>query len=276
MANVWLITGASRGLGLEIARSALAAGHTVVATSRSLEDVKSAFEAERGDVHTYALDITDNDAAISVTKAVTDRFGRIDVLVNNAGQALLGWFETISTEHVRRQFDINVFGTMNVTRAVVPHMRARRSGLLVTISSVNGLLSHPGGSVYASSKFAIEGWIEGFAQELAPLGVRSLIVEPGMLRTDFLDNRSANHGDINIADYTDAVRQFRSFIAEANHNQPGDPAMLASTIVALASAGDPPARFVFGEDARTWVEEKLEKLKAELEYSSAPTSVLSH
>lgn len=272
MAKVWLITGASRGLGLEIARSALAAGHTVVATSRSVEDVKSEFEAERGDVHTYALDIMDNDAAVSVIKAVTDRFGGIDVLVNNAGQAQLGWFETISAEHIRRQFDVNVFGTMNITRAVVPHMRTRRSGLLVTISSVNGLLSHPGGSVYASSKFAIEGWIEGFAQELAPLGIRSLIVEPGMLRTDFLDNRSANHGDIDISDYTDAVRQFRSFIAEANHNQPGDPAMLASKIVTLASAGDPPARFVFGEDARAWVAEKLEKLKAELEYSSELTS----
>lgn len=266
MARNWLVTGASRGLGMEIARAALAAGEAVVATARSVNDVTEALGPSRG-LHALALDITDERAAVAVAQETVDLFGTIDVLVNNAGHAQLGWFETISSEQVRRQFEVNVFGTMNITRAVTPHMRARQSGLIITMSSVNGLLANPGGSIYASSKFAIEGWIEGFSQELEPLNIKSMVVEPGMLRTDFLDDKSAAHGDIEVLDYAEAPRQFRSFIAAANHNQPGDPAMLAEQIVTLGMSIKPPARFVFGDDAQEWATDKVNRLKMEIEQS---------
>lgn len=263
MAGVWFITGASRGLGKEIAGAALDAGETVVATGRSADDIRQALGTSSR-LHALVLDITDEGAAIDVARHVVERHGRIDVLVNNAGQAQLGWFETISSAHVRRQFEVNVFGTMNVTRAVAPYLRARRSGRIVTISSVNGLLANPGGSIYASSKFAVEGWIEGFAQELAPFGIESMVVEPGMLRTDFLDDRSAAHGDVEIEDYAEAIEQFRAFIAGANHNQPGDPAALAARIVALATADALPARLVYGDDAQEWAADKVDRLKADI------------
>ena len=268
MSITWLITGAGRGLGLEIARAAIDAGETVVATARDAKEVTAALGADHDRLHALSLDITDGDAAARVVADAGERVGGIDVLVNNAGQAQLGWFETISDAHVRRQFEVNLFGTMNVTRAAAAHMRGRRRGLIVTISSVNGLLSNPGGSIYASSKFAIEGWMEGFAQELAPLGVRSLLIEPGMLRTDFLDDRSAAHGDIDIPDYAEALSQFRAFIAGANHNQPGDPKALAACIVRLVELDEPPARFVFGDDALEWSNGKVNQLKAEIAWSA--------
>ncbi len=245
MAKVWMVTGASRGLGREIARAALDAGETVVATARSADALLEAFGGGNDRLHTLALDITDPEAAKSVAGEIVERFGMIDVLVNNAGYAELGFFETFTDEAVRRQFDVNLFGTMNVARAVVTHMRKRRSGLIVTVSSVSGLVSNAGGAVYSSSKFAIEGWMEGFAQELAPLGVRSLLVEPGMLRTDFMDEKSASFGGIEITNYADAIAQYRAFIDGANGNQPGDPNKLAARIVELASQNETPSRLVF-------------------------------
>ncbi|MFV3075656.1 SDR family oxidoreductase [Niveispirillum fermenti] len=212
MGKIWLVTGASRGLGREIVRAALDAGDTVVATARSADAMRDAFGGKPDRLHPLALDITDADAANAVAIETTERFGAIDVLVNNAGYAELGFFETFTDEAVRRQFEVNLFGTMNVARAVVPQMRAQRSGLIVTISSVSGLVSNGGGAVYSASKFAVEGWMEGFAQELAPLGVRSLLVEPGMLRTDFMDQKSARFGSIDIPDYAEAIAQYRAFV----------------------------------------------------------------
>ncbi|WP_157220893.1 SDR family NAD(P)-dependent oxidoreductase [Flavisphingomonas formosensis] len=267
MGKVWLVTGASRGLGYEIARAALAAGETVVATARSVEAARDAFGSDQDRLHVLPLDITDSGAAKAAADKTVERFGTIDVLVNNAGYAELGFFETFTDAAVRHQFEVNLFGTMNVARAVTPHMRARRSGLIVTISSVSGLVSNAGGAVYSASKFAIEGWMEGFAQELAPLGVRSLLVEPGMLRTDFMDGKSAGFGSIDIPDYAEAVAQYRSFVYGANGNQPGDPKLLAARIVALASQGDPPSRLVFGDDARRWASAKADQLRAEITQS---------
>jgi NAD(P)-dependent dehydrogenase (short-subunit alcohol dehydrogenase family) len=157
---------------------------------------------------------------------------------------------------------------MNVTRAVVPHMRAGRSGLIVTISSVSGLVSSAGGAVYSASKFALEGWMEGFAQELAPLGIHSFLVEPGMLRTDFLDQRSASFGSIDIPDYAEAIAQYRAFLDEANGNQPNDPGLLAVRIVALASQAEMPSRLVFGDDARQWASAKIDRLRQEITESA--------
>lgn len=267
--KTWLITGASRGLGREIALHALNAGHTVIATARSRADLAGLQAAPAGTLHLVELDITDQasiDRAVAQAAACA---GAIDVLVNNAGQAQLGYFEMVSERAARRQFDVNVFGPMAVTRAVLPGMRAARSGLIVTISSASGLVSNAGGTLYSASKFAVEGWIEGLAEELAPFGVRSLVVEPGMMRTDFLDSRSARHGDIPVADYEKAAAGFEAYIAGANHRQANDPADLAAHIVALASGSTVPARFLFGADAQEWVAQKLERLQAELEQSAA-------
>lgn len=268
MGKVWLVTGASRGLGREIARAALTAGETVVATARSADAARDACGGDHVRLHALALDITDADAANAVVAETIARCGAIDVLVNNAGYAELGFFETFTDAAVRRQFEVNVFGTMNVARAVAPHMRKRRSGLIVTISSVSGLVSSGGGAVYSASKFAVEGWMEGFAQELAPLGVRSLVVEPGMLRTDFMDGKSANFGSIDIPDYADAEAQYRAFVNEANGNQPGDPKLLATRIVALASQDEVPSRLIFGDDARQWAAAKVEQLRQEIARSA--------
>ncbi|WP_226584543.1 SDR family NAD(P)-dependent oxidoreductase [Acuticoccus sediminis] len=269
MAQVWLVTGASRGLGREIARAALEAGETVVATARSADAVRDACGGQHDRLHALALDITDAEAACSVAAETTERFGAIDVLVNNAGYAELGFFETFTDAAVRRQFEVNLFGTMNVARAIAPHMRERRSGLIVTISSFSGLVSSGGGAVYSASKFAVEGWMEGFAQELAPLGIRSLLVEPGMLRTDFMDQKSASFGSIHIPDYAEAVAQYRSFVNGANGNQPGDPKRLAAQIVMLASQGEVPSRLIFGDDARQWAGAKVDQLRQEIAQSAA-------
>jgi len=268
MNKVWLITGASRGLGWHIAKAALEAGDIVVATARRTEGLIDSLAGHGERLHAVALDVTDRDAAVRATGEAIARVGRIDVLVNNAGQARLGWFETINADDVSQQFEINLFGAMHVTRAVLPHLRARRSGLVVTISSVNGLVSNPGGSVYSASKFALEGWMEGLAQELEPLGIKTLTVEPGMMRTDFLDASSARHGDIDIPDYAEAVAQFQAFIRDANHRQPGDPAALAARIVEMAAMPSVPPRFVFGDDALAWTAHKLGQLKAQLDRSS--------
>jgi NAD(P)-dependent dehydrogenase (short-subunit alcohol dehydrogenase family) len=268
MGKIWLVTGASRGLGREIARAALGAGETVVATARSADEVRDAFGGEHDRLHALELEITDAQAASAVAAETSRRFGAIDVLVNNAGYAELGFFETFTDAAVRRQFEVNLFGTMSVTRAVVPYMRARRSGLIVTISSVSGLVSNGGGAVYSASKFAIEGWMEGFAEELAPLGVRSLLVEPGMLRTDFMDGKSASFGSIDIPDYAEAIAQYRAFVDEANGNQPNDPKLLAARIVTLASQDEVPSRLVFGDDARQWAGAKLDQLRQEIARSA--------
>ncbi|CAN7629876.1 SDR family NAD(P)-dependent oxidoreductase [Neorhizobium sp. LjRoot104] len=267
MGKVWLVTGASRGLGREIARAALDAGETVVATARSADAVIDAFGSEHDRLHAIALDITDAEAAHSVAAKTCKRFGAIDVLVNNAGYAELGFFETFTDAAVRRQFEVNLFGTMNVARAVAPHMRERRSGLLVTISSVSGLVSSGGGSVYSASKFAVEGWMEGLAQELAPFGIRSLLVEPGMLRTDFMDGKSASFGSIDIPDYAEASAQYRAFVDAANGNQPGDPKLLAAQIVGLVSQAKTPSRLIFGDDARQWAATKVDQLRQEIAQS---------
>lgn len=267
MGKVWLVTGASRGLGREISCAALDAGETVVATARSADAVRDACGGEHDRLLAVALDITDAEVANSVAAETVRRFGAIDVLVNNAGYAELGFFETFTDAAVRRQFEVNLFGTMNVARAVAPYMRARRSGLIVTISSVSGLVSNGGGAVYSASKFAVEGWMEGFAQELAPFGVRSLLVEPGMLRTDFMDPKSASFGSIDIPDYAEAIAQYRSFVDAANGNQPGDPTRLAARIVTLASQGKTPSRLVFGDDARQWAGAKVDQLRQQIAQS---------
>jgi NAD(P)-dependent dehydrogenase (short-subunit alcohol dehydrogenase family) len=267
MAKSWFVTGAGRGLGLDIARAALRAGDNVFASSRTVNGLDETLGPNSDHLQSAPLDVADQRAAVRAARQAVERFGRIDVLVNNAAQAQLGWFETVEASEIRRNFEVNVFGAMNVARAVLPHMREERSGLLVTISSVAGLVANKGGSVYSATKFAIEGWIEGLAEEVAPLGIKSLVIEPGMMRTDLLDGRSMKLGSIGIADYAEAMAQFRSFIEGSNHQQPNDPAKLAAVIVQLASLPMPPERFVFGDDALEWASAKVGRLRSDIEAS---------
>lgn len=267
--KVWFITGAGRGLGYLLARDALRAGDKVVATSRTVDRLAERLSSHDDGLLVLPLDVTDARAALDAHDAAIEAFERIDILVNNAGRAQLGWFETIQDEDVRRQFEINLFGAMNVARAVLPTMRRQRAGLVVTISSVNGLVSNPGGSVYSASKFALEGWMEGLAQEIAPLGIRSLIVEPGMMRTNFLDPSSARQGDVDIEDYAEAVADFQTFIAQANGAQQNHPEELAALIVSEASSSEPVRRLLFGADAHEWASAKCQQLAAEIDASSA-------
>lgn len=234
-----------------------------MATARSADAVRDACGGEHDRLHALALDITDAEAAHSVAAESAERFGAIDVLVNNAGYAELGFFETFTDAAVRRQFEVNLFGTMNVARAVAPTC-VRVAQASSSPSRRSAGWSPTAGAIYSASKFAVEGWMEGFAQELAPLGVRSLLVEPGMLRTDFMDGKSASFGSIDIPDYAEAISQYRAFVDGANGNQPGDPKLLAARIVVLASQDEVPARLVFGDDARQWASAKIDQLRQEI------------
>lgn len=262
--KTWLITGASRGLGLAFARAVLNAGHNVVATGRKPEVISKALgQSDR--LLAVRLDVTSEPDARTVAADAVARFGSLDVVVNNAGYGQLGWFENTSDRQVRDQFETNVFGAMNVTRAVLPIMRKQKSGYVVTISSVAGIMSPAGGAVYAASKFAVEGWMEGLTKELQPLGIHATTVEPGFFKTDFLDSTSTVYADGGIADYAEAEKQFRDWHDNMNHQQVGDPAKLAAVLLKFAELDAPPARFAAGSDAIGVVLDEAEKLRAQAE-----------
>lgn len=265
MSRVWLITGAGRGLGAEIAKAALAAGDRVVATGRSREQVEKTFAGEGERVLSLALDVTDAAQAGSAVAAAVERFGRIDVLVNNAGYGLMGMFEENPPEAIERQYATNVFGLMHVTRAVLPVMRRQRSGRIFNITSIGGLRGVAGWSAYCSTKFAVEGFSESLAPELAPFGIQVTAVEPGAFRTDFLDPSSVQHGWTVIDDYAELSAEHRSTWGERNHQQAGDPAKLGAALVTLASAEHQPIHWVVGTDAVTWATGKIAALSEELE-----------
>jgi NAD(P)-dependent dehydrogenase (short-subunit alcohol dehydrogenase family) len=252
MSNTWFITGASRGLGADIAKAALAAGHRVVATGRRVEAVQAAVGDAGDDLLVVPLDVTQPEQVTAAVQAAVDRFGRIDVLVNNAGYGHLGVFEQTTPEEIRAQYDTNVFGLMNVTRAVAPLMRTQRGGRIFNISSVGGLKGVFGGSVYNSSKFAVEGFSQSIAEELASFGVHVTTVAPGFFRTDFLDPSSASYTDNAIPDYEQPLQAFLEFHHGRNRTQAGDPAKLGEVLVLLAEVDDPPVSFVAGSDAVEW------------------------
>jgi len=262
--KVWFITGASRGFGAETARAALARGDRVIATARRPETV----EAELGrhqNLLALALDVNDEAQAFAAADAAIARFGRIDVLVNNAGYGLLGAVEEASTEEVERQFATNVFGLLKVTRAVLPHMRRARRGHVISISSIGGYAAYPGWGVYGATKFALEGLSEALSHELAPLGVHATVVEPGFFRTDFLDQSSLTKVTHEIEDYAPTVGTMRSVMAGANHKQPGDPRKLAHALLTLADAEKPPVRLPLGTDTIDKILEKNRFVEGELE-----------
>jgi NAD(P)-dependent dehydrogenase (short-subunit alcohol dehydrogenase family) len=262
--RVWFITGASRGLGALIARAALADGNAVVAAGRNAAAITERL-GESDALLPVALDVTDEAQAKAAVEAALAKFGRIDVLVNNAGFGLLAAVEESSDADVRRMYDTNVFGLLNVTRAVLPVMRAQRSGHVVNMSSIGGYRAGAGFGVYSSTKFAVEGITESLHAELKPLGIHATVVEPGYFRTDFLDASSLVVGKQIIADYDETSGNVRRFAVGMNHNQPGDPEKLATALVTLADAETPPLRLPLGTDTLKAIADKNAYVAAETE-----------
>jgi NAD(P)-dependent dehydrogenase (short-subunit alcohol dehydrogenase family) len=252
--RVWMITGASRGFGAEIAKTALAAGDQVIATARNAKGLDEL--GGQDNVLAVAMDVTNEPQVRAGVDAAVKHFGRIDVLVNNAGFGLLGAVEEASAEEVERVFRTNVFGLLNVTRAVLPTMRKQRSGHVINISSIGGYRSYPGWGIYSSTKFAVEGIIEALHGELAPLGIHATVVEPGYFRTDFLDRSSLAETANRISDYSETVGKMREFAAGRNHQQPGDPSKLGQAILQLVNAAEPPLRLPLGTDTLQGIADK--------------------
>lgn len=254
--KTWFITGASRGFGARIAARALARGDNVVATARSPDKLEAAL-GRRDNLLAVALDVADEAQAVSAAAAAVARFGAIDVLLNNAGFGLVGAVEEASAEEVEAVYRTNVFGLLAVTRAVLPHMRARRSGRILNISSIGGYRAAAGFGVYASTKFAVEGLSEALHHELAPLGIHITAIEPGYFRTDFLDASSLSASARQIADYSQTAGAVRTRAGTLNHQQPGDPDRLAEVVIAFADEPAPPVRLPLGSDTVAAIEDKL-------------------
>src|SRR5256885_1510143 len=260
--KVWFITGAGRGMGVHIAKAALAAGNAVVATGRNTDTVTKAV-GKADDLLVVKLDVTSlKDAAASVTAAV-DRFGGIDVLVNNAGNFYAGFFEEITPQDFRAQVETLLFGPLNVTRAVLPVMRAQRSGLVVTISSTAGIRGGEFLTAYAASKFGVEGWMESLTPEVAPFGIRTMLVEPGFFRTELLTNDSTTYAQPTIDDYGEQTKEIVAAWKSMDGKQGGDPAKLAAALVTLVELKEPPTRFAAGADAVQTFETKAKALLAQ-------------
>jgi NAD(P)-dependent dehydrogenase (short-subunit alcohol dehydrogenase family) len=273
--QVWIITGAGRGMGVDITRAALAAGHKVVATARKAESVAAAL-GEHDDLLAVDLDVTDPAAAGAAVQAAVDRFGRLDVLVNNAGNFNAGFFEEISPEDFRAQIETTLFGPVNVARAVLPVMRAQRSGLLVTISSTAGIAGQEFCTAYAASKFGVEGWMESLTPEVAPFGIRTMLVEPGFFRTELLTPESTRYAEATIDDYAERTTQTVAGWKSMDGQQGGDPAKLADALVRLAGQAEPPLRFAAGADAVATLERKASDLHAQANAHRELSSSLAH
>ena len=269
--KVWFITGAGRGLGIDIAKAALAAGHAVVATGRNPDKVARAV-GQNENLLAVKLDVTNPADATAAIAAAVDRFGRIDVLVNNAGNFYAGFFEEISPEDFRAQIETTMFGPINVTRAALPVLRAQRSGLLVTISSTAGIA----GGEYAASKFGVEGWAESLAPEVAPFGIRTMIVEPGFFRTELLTPESTSYAASTIGDYSERTEQIVTAWKGMNGLQGGDPAKLAVALVQLAELDELPLRFAAGADAVGVFEARAKELQVQADAHRELSSNLAH
>ncbi|MBO0850633.1 MAG: SDR family NAD(P)-dependent oxidoreductase [Pseudonocardia sp.] len=254
MTRIWLITGGSSGLGQAIAEAALQAGDTVVATARRPEAVPAA-------LHPVSLDVTHTARIAAVVDEVIERFGRIDVLVNNAGRALIGAVEETTDRELRDLMEVHFFGPAALTRAVLPHMRARRSGAIVQVSSMGGRMSFPGVSAYSATKFALEGLSESLAAEVEPFGISVLIVEPGAFRTGLQSGTMRMSAELPA--YADIVGPVRASMREVDGNQPGDPAKAAAAIIAALDAEHPPLRLPLGADAADAISVRSDRDRAD-------------
>lgn len=257
--KVWFITGAGRGMGADIAKAALAAGDAVVATGRDIGRVGSAL-GSHDDLLVVQLDVTEPADAETAARAAVDRFGRIDVLVNNAANFYAGFFEEQSPAEFRAQLESTFFGPVNVTRAVLPVMRAQRAGLVVTISSTAGLTGGEFYSGYAAAKFGVEGWMESLRPEVAPYGIQTMLVEPGFFRTELLSPESTKYAAAAIDDYAERTKQTVANWQSMNGQQGGDPANLAAALIQVAGQDEPPMRFAAGADAVATFERKAQQL----------------
>jgi len=271
--KIWFITGAGRGMGTDFAKAALAAGNAVVATGRDPDAVTVAV-GEADDLLVVKLDVTSPADAEAAVEAAVDRFGRIDVLVNNAGNFHAGYFEELTPEQMERQLATTLIGPMNVTRAVLPVMRKQRSGHVVTISSSAGLAGFEFGTAYAASKFGLEGWMESLAPEVAPFGIHTTIVNPGFFRTDLLSKQSTNYAAPSIDDYAERSAAQRKAWEAQNGQQQGDPAKLAQALLTIADKEQPPPRFIAGADAIGTAEQQIAALQAQIDaYRDLSTSL---
>ncbi|WP_295953041.1 oxidoreductase [Rhodoferax sp.] len=253
--RIWMITGASRGLGARIAEAALAQGDAVVATARDAAAVQQRFGHSEA-LLALGMDVTDEAQTARAVEAALARFGRIDVLVNNAGYGLLGAVEEATADEVRRLFETNVFGLLNVARAVLPVMRERRAGHVINISSLGGYQSGPGFGVYCASKFAVEGLTEALHGELAPLGIHATVVEPGYFRTEFLESASLSVSPRILDDYATTAGAVRQAAKQISLNQPGDPVRLAQAVMQLVASPTPPLRLPLGSDTLQVIADK--------------------
>ena len=260
--KVWLITGAGRGLGVDIAKAVLASGDSVIATGRNVARVAAAV-GHHESMLPVTLDVTRPEDARATVATALAKFNRIDVLVNNAGNFFAGFFEELSPEQIRNQIDTLLFGPMNVTRAVLPVMRKQRSGLLLTISSTAGITGQMFCTAYAAAKFGIEGWMESLTPEIASFGIRTMLVEPGFFRTELLTKDSTTYARPSIADYAERTKQTVAAWNSMDGKQTGDPAKLARALVKLVALEDPPTRFAAGADAMQTFEAKANTLLAQ-------------
>jgi NAD(P)-dependent dehydrogenase (short-subunit alcohol dehydrogenase family) len=275
MSKVWFITGAGRGMGVDIAKAALAAGYKVVATGRNTGKVAEAL-GESANLLIVKLDITKSADAESAVKAALERFGRIDVLVNNAANFYAGFFEELTPEQMERQLSTSLVGPMNVTRAVLPLMREQRSGLLITISSTAGLVGFEFGTAYAASKFGLEGWMQSLQSEVEPFGIDTITVNPGFFRTELLTEESTHFAERTIEDYTERRAKQMEFWKGYNGHQSGDPAKLAQALIAISSLDKPPRRFLAGADAVETAEKVIATLQQQTDAYRKLSSSLAY
>ena len=273
--QVWLITGAGRGLGVDIAKAVLAADHLLVATGRDAAKVTAAI-GDHDSLLALRLDVTRPEDARTVVEAAVAKFGRIDVVVNNAGNFFAGFFEELSPEQVRNQIETLLFGPMNVTRAVLPVMRKQRSGLVLTISSTAGIAGQMFCTAYAAAKFGIEGWMESLTTEIAPFGIRTMLVEPGFFRTELLTTDSTTYATPSIDDYAERTKEIVAAWKSMDGKQGGDPAKLAEALVKLAALPEPPIRFAAGADAVQTFEAKANALLAQAHAHQELSSALAY
>ncbi len=269
-APVWLITGCSSGIGNELARQLLERGLRVVLTARDPRSVRALADAHRDTAVAVALDVTDNAQIGHAVAAAERAFGAIDVLVNNAGYGYYAPIEEGDDAAVRTMFDANFFGLVALTQRVLPSMRRRRSGCIVNLSSVGGIVAHPGSGFYAATKFAVEAVSEALSKETRPLGIRVLLVEPGPFRTRFLDNSQGDRG-VGIADYEQTVGVRRTAVYAGAGKQPGDPARAAAAIIAAVQSPSPPLRLVLGAQALGHIRAKLQSMTQEIDAWEATT-----
>jgi len=263
MSKVWFVTGAGRGMGVDIAKAALTAGHSVVATGRDVDRLSRVLGPSK-DLQVVKLDVTSRAEAEAAAQAAISRFGRIDVLVNNAANFYAGYFEELTPEQISRQLATSLVGPMNVTRAILPWMRKQRSGQLIAISSSAGLAGFEFGSAYAASKFGLEGFMESLAPEVAPFGITTTIVNPGFFRTELLTEQSTNFADSSIDDYSERRAAQQTFWKSHNGKQSGDPAKLARALLTIAAHKSPPLRFIAGADSIESTEKKIASLQAQI------------